>query len=186
MKQLYRVCAVILVLLLLPGCGAQGLSAREIAAIDAEETYPASMVCLEIYSSLDELYAAADVVVEVAVRESTAGQRGYTQTTSQVEVLRVLAGDCAVGDILSVTEEGGTTTMGQFIYLGVPPMEPDGQYLLFLTAQDEKGRRFVKGAYQGKFVLREGYYFQQATQEVKLSAEEYTPVPAADFPTPDA
>ena len=185
MKQLYRVCAALLCLLLLSGCGSQGLSAKEIAAIDAEETYSDALICLAVYSSLDELYAAADVVVEGVVRESTAGQRGYTQTTSQLEITRVLAGDCAAGDVLAVTEEGGTTTMGRFTYLGVPPMEPDGQYLLFLTKQDEQGRRFVVGAFQGKFVLREGYYFQQATQEVKLSREAYTPVPAADFPTPD-
>lgn len=72
------------------------------------------------------------------------------------------------------------------LYAGVPPMEPDGQYLLFLTEQDEKDRRCVVGTYQGKFVLREGCHFQQATREFKLPAEEYSLVPVADFPTSDA
>lgn len=183
MKRTRSVLSVLLTLLLLAGCAAGGLSARTMDAIDQEETYPDGPYELAaVYHSVEELYEAAHLVLVGHVTEQTCTDPdGFPQTTSRLKVEQVVYG-AYPAETVAVTEEGGTTSRGQVVYVGVPFMEQDQRYLLFLTKEDEQGRRFVVGAFQGKFILREGHLFQQAAQEVKLSREAYTPVPLEEFP----
>ena len=50
-------------------------------------------------------------------------------------------------------------------------------YILFLT--EYNGSYYVCGAFQGRFIEREGYVFQQATEDTKLRG--YTPISVEDF-----
>lgn len=183
MKRTRSILSVLLTLLLLSGCASGGLSARKVDTIDREETYPDGPYELAaVYHSLEELYEAADLVLVGEVAEQTCTDPdGFPQTVSRLKVEQVVYGAYSA-ETVAVTEEGGTTSRGQTVYVGVPCMEQGQRYLLFLTKEDELGRRFVVGAFQGKFILREGYLFQQAAQEVKLSREAYTPVPLEEFP----
>lgn len=183
--KLHRIITCVLVLFLTAGCSAHGLSAAQIEAINAEETYTNGPYSLSAYyTSMDSLYEKADLVVAgTALDSASTLLDGFPQTTAQFEVSQVLAGEFEAGSVVAVTEEGGYLD-GQLVYLGVPPMEIGQEYLLFLTSQDELGRRFIVGAFQGRFILREGYYFQQSTQEAKLSVDEYSPSLAAEFPVP--
>ena len=58
------------------------------------------------------------------------------------------------------------------------PTIRSGQHLLLFLVNSDRGNAAeycVVGAFQGKFIQREGYYFQQATESVKLTADEYAP-----------
>ena len=171
--------------LLLTACGRTGaLSASDIDRIDREETYADGPFSLaEEFSSIDALYDAADLIVVGTVEASeSAPLDGFPQTRSTVSVDRCLKGTSE--DSLLIIEEGGLSDDGALVYLGVPPMEQGGTYLLFLvdSGLGAAGESWcIAGAFQGKFVCREGYYFQQATEETKLSRAEYTPVELEDL-----
>lgn len=63
---------------------------------------------------------------------------------------------------------------------GIPQLSKDYDYYLMLI--EYKGSYYVCGAFQGRFVEREGYVFQQATSDVKLS-KTYSPVSSEAFET---
>ncbi|MCC8153559.1 MAG: hypothetical protein LIP01_04720 [Tannerellaceae bacterium] len=90
---------------------------------------------------------------------------------SLTEVYKGLAN---VGDTLEVVEEGGQEgkVMG-----GLPQLNGNNDYILFLT--EYNGCYYICGAFQGRFIEREGYMFQQATEDTKLRS--YTPVSVEDF-----
>ncbi len=81
-----------------------------------------------------------------------------------------------MGDVpsqITIIEEGSNST-----YWGVPPIEAGNHYMLFLVDSglpQYENSYCIAGAFQGKFIEREGYYFQQATEETKLPESEYFP-----------
>ena len=158
-------------LLLLTACGTKPeTEAAEVEKINAEETYPDGMYALSvIFSSLEELYESADVIVAGEVAESGIGMPdSLPQSRSTVRVETVLKGE-VTGKTVLVREE----TVGS-----VPVLEKGQQVLLFLVETglpDAEGEYYIAGAFQGKFICREGRYFQQATESTKLPLEEYYP-----------
>ena len=150
----------------------------DIAAIAAEETYPESPVALEtIFTQLDDMIAYADSIAEVEVTDSDVILLdGFPQTHSAASVLTVLKGDMKSGDVIKVVEEGGTTEQGEAI-AGVPVMKPGTKYILFLVHSDQQ--YYIAGAFQGKFIERSGYVFQQATSDARLT--DYEPLSVEAF-----
>ena len=153
------------------------LTKRQIKQINAEETYPSSMASLvQIFHSVEELYEDAELAVEVIVQGTEVILLDdLPQTLSTVRVVTALKGQPS-GDTVIVREEGGVVD-GRQQHWGVPPME-EGQHLILFLVDSGLGNEneyCVLGAYQGKFIEREGYFFQQATEDVKLSDEAYSP-----------
>ena len=150
----------------------------QISAIDAEETYPSIPASLAVsYDSVDEIVSDADVVARVSVGKQTVELLGgYPQTHTLVEVSKVLKGGVAEGDILEVVEEGGNNGK---VLGGIPQLSDDYDYYLMLTEGD--GYYYVCGAFQGRFIEREGYVFQQAVEDAKLSSDSYSPVTSESF-----
>lgn len=166
-------------MLVLSACNSSGaLSPREIEKINNEETYANSMAALSVVvSSMDALYDLAEAVAVVTV-EDTAAEMVYSfpQTVSTVQVNRVYLGNISEGDTIYIREEGGSID-GQTYSIGVPVLAAGDTALLFLidSGLGNEGEYCIVGAYQGKFIQREGYYFQQATAEVKLDSAQYYP-----------
>ena len=147
-----------------------------IEEIDAAETYPDFPGTLAvIYTDLGELAADADAIVRIAVEEvSTQPLDGFPRTHTFVTVQEVYKGTLEAGERVEVVEEGGGSGK---VLGGIPCLNDEQEYVLFLTAYEDY--YFICGAFQGRFILREGYAFQQATDGVKLNT--YTPMPVADF-----
>ena len=147
-----------------------------ISQIDAEETYPEVPGCLAvIYEDIPQLMADADAIVYVSVdAQRVELPDGYPQVHTSVIIHHSYKGDAAVGGHINIIEDGGSegTVLG-----GIPVLSPEHEYLLFLT--EYNGSYYPCGAYQGRFILREGYLFQQATRDVKLST--YSPMPLDTF-----
>ena len=165
-------------LVLCSGCSAsEGLTKGQIRKINAEETYPSSMASLvQIFDSVEELYKDAELAVEVIVQGTEVILLDdLPQTISTLQVADVIKGECGT-DIITVREEGGTID-GKTVHWGVPPMEKGQHLILFLvdSGLGNENEYCVLGAYQGKFIEREGYFFQQATEDVKLSEKAYSP-----------
>lgn len=176
MKRAWILC--VLSLVILTGCGSsvgQNGASVDIEAIDREETYPDGPFSLsDHYSSVEELYEAADLVIAGVVTgvEAATGE-GTGQTHSEVTVRAVLKG----------TEPGESVTIMEY-GLGVPAVSEGEEVILFLVESSWDAypdRYYIVGAFQGKFLLREGYYFQQATESVKLSLEQYYPKNYEEF-----
>lgn len=151
-------------------------SERIISNIDAEETYPEVPGSLaKIYNSLLEIVDDADVIAYVSVSsQSTETLDGYPQIHTLVAIQNIYKGDLIVGDMIEVIEASGQegTVLG-----GIPVLNSEHEYILFLT--EHNNSYYPVGAYQGRFILREGYLFQQATRDVKL--ESYSPLLFSDF-----
>lgn len=173
-KRAFILLAVMLTITLLAGCSTQGESL--IAKIDREETYPEAPGQLEkVYSDMDAIVKDAGLIVQVSVEEQTVEiLDGFPQTHTNVKVTEVYKGLANVGDTLEVVEEGGQEgkVMG-----GLPQLNGNNDYILFLT--EYNGCYYICGAFQGRFIEREGYMFQQATEDTKLRS--YTPVSVEDF-----
>ena len=152
------------------------LSAVDISRIDLEETYPEAPGQLETkYENISEIILDAQLITKVTVTNQTIEMLGgYPQTHSMVEVKEVYMGDVEAGDILEIVEEGGYegSVLG-----GIPQLNSENSYVLFLKAYNEK--YYICGAFQGRFIEREGYLFQQATSDVKLKT--YYPLKVSDF-----
>ena len=100
---------------------------------------------------------------------------GFPQTHTMMDVTSVLKGDVQVGDSIEVIEEGGID--GRLV-CGIPQLSTDYDYYLMLL--EYEGAYYVCGAFQGRFVERDGYVFQQATEDVKLT-RTYSPLSAEEF-----
>lgn len=147
-----------------------------IAEIDQEETYPDVPGTLAVvYGDLAELTDDASLIVKGTVTEQEVQRpEGLPQTHTTLKVQSVWKGELSPDSQIEVVEEGG----GSGTVLGnIPQMSPDYSYYLMLREED--GTYYICGAFQGRFVEREGYVFQQAIEGVKL--EEYAPLPAASF-----
>lgn len=144
--------------------------------IDKEETYPEAPGQLEtVYSDMNAIATDADLIVQISVVDQTVEiLDGFPQTHTDVKVTAVYKGMANVGDELEVVEEGGQDgkVMG-----GLPQLNNANDYILFLT--EYNGSYYVCGAFQGCFIEREGYVFQQATEDTKLRG--YTPISVEDF-----
>lgn len=183
-KGLLIACMILSLMLVSCSNGPSVLSEQDIARIDTQETYADAPFSLVVhFHSLEEIYEYAEIVVDCTVTESQSVLLdSFPQTHSTVEVHEVLKGKA--GKTLTVIEEGGTAADGSQVYLGVPPMEEGGHYILFLVdsgLSQYENSWCVAGAFQGKFIEREGYLFQQATEGVKLPREVYSPTEQTAF-----
>ena len=157
-----------------------GLSEEEIAVINEEETYDDLSGTLAIvFTSMKELYENADLVVEGTVTGTeTVMLYGFPQTHSTFSIESVLKGNSSIRQV-KVMEEGARSSSIGEILPGVPTMEEGQRFLLFLVESglpQYESNYYIAGAFQGKFIEREGYYFQQATRDVKLPSETYSPM----------
>lgn len=155
-----------------------GLSEAEINQFDMEETYPEALGSLAVsYGSLDDIVDDADVIVYGTPKSSNIVKLdGFPQTHTYFAVSDVIKGELNVGDEIEVIEEGGYegTVAG-----GIPKLTDSNSYILFLLKY--KGSYYICGAFQGRFIEKSGYVFQQATEDVKLSRSMYAPIRTEDF-----
>ncbi len=152
------------------------LSSDEISKLNDSETYPDVPGSLEkVFTSMDEIRADAQVIVEVEVMKSDiVPLDGMPQTHTKVKVSNVLKGNVAAGDTLNIVEEGGFN--GKLIG-DIPKMQAGENYFLHLV--EYKDNYYISGAFQGRFIVKEGYVFQQATEEIKLTS--YQPLKVDAF-----
>jgi len=179
MKKIICLIIVLIVSFCLTACSTgtpnlsnSGENIPDLEKLDQEETYPDGPGALEvIYRGMAELEEDADCIAEIEVQSSKAILLDeFPRTHSQAKVITVLKGDLKVDDIIEVIEEGGKTDKGDAI-VGVPVMKTKTPYILCLHQDDDV--YFVVGAFQGKFIEKEGYVFQQGTEETKINA--YSP-----------
>lgn len=166
----------------LSSCGGQAgstgsVNADKIERIDNEETYPNIPATLAVtYHDVESIVDDADIVIKGTVTEQDEVLLdGFPQTHTMMDVTSVLKGDVQVGDSVEVIEEGGID--GRLV-CGIPQLSTDYDYYLMLL--EYEGAYYVCGAFQGRFVEREGHVFQQATEEVKLT-KSYSPLSAEEF-----
>ena len=175
MKKIFVAALVLICMLGLVSCN-QKNPQQLISKIDTEETYPAVPGTLEvIYKNMSELVADADMIVRIFVdTQSVEVLDGYSQVHTSITINDIYKGNLEVGDSIKIIEEAGQegTVLG-----GIPVLNSDYEYILFLT--EYNGNYYPCGAYQGRFILREGYLFQQATENVKLI--DYSPMTVETF-----
>lgn len=175
MKKFIAVVLALVCVLGLIGCN-QKDPQQLISKIDSEETYPTVPGSLEvIYKNMSELVADADMIVRISVdTQSVEVLDGYNQVHTSATINNIFKGDQEIGNSVKIIEEAGQegTVLG-----GIPVLNSDHEYILFLS--EYNGNYYPCGAYQGRFVLREGYLFQQATEDVKLS--DYSPMTVETF-----
>lgn len=176
MKHMRIICLVVLFVALLGGCGAKQEMETDIEKINLEETYPQAPGQLEtVYTDISDILDDAEAVVEISVVNSHVEMLdGYPQTHTEVEITNVYKGDLQAGEVVNVIEEGGQDGI---IMGGLPQLSSDNSYILCLI--EYKNNYYICGAFQGRFIEREGYVFQQATEDVKL--QKYAPLKLGDF-----
>ncbi len=147
-----------------------------ISKIDKEETYMEAPGQLEVtYKDISEIIDDAEYIVMASVIEQSIEMLdGYPQTHTRVQIRDVYKGNLEPDMKIEIVEEGGqeNKVMG-----GIPQMNKENDYMLFLSEYNEK--YYICGAFQGRFIIREGFVFQQATEDVKLVA--YKPVEIDSF-----
>lgn len=166
----------------LTSCGGQpsstgSVNADEIERINTEETYPSIPATLAVtYHDVESIIDDADIVIKGTVTEQDEVLLdGFPQTHTMMDVASVLKGDVQVGDSIEVIEEGGFD--GRLV-CGIPQLSTDYDYYLMLL--EYEGAYYVCGAFQGRFVERDGHVFQQATEDVKLT-RAYSPLSSEEF-----
>lgn len=177
MKKIIVAILALICILGLVGCGHTEQDLQQlISKINAEETYPEVPGALAvIYDNISELVADADVIVYVSVdTQSVEVLDGYRQVHTSVTINDIYKGELKIGDSIKIIEEAGQEGK---VLGGIPVLNSDYEYILFLT--EYNGNYYPCGAYQGRFILREGYLFQQATEDVKL--EDYLPMTVETF-----
>lgn len=178
-RRIAALLSALVGLIILGGCQENTVIAStgdRIAEIDQEETYPDMPGTLAvIYGDLAEITADADLIVKgTVIGQEVQQPDGFPQTHTTLKVQSVWKGALSPDSHVEVVEEGG----GSGTVLGnIPQMSQDYSYYLML--QQEGGTYYICGAFQGRFVEREGYVFQQAVEGIKL--ENYEPLPAASF-----
>lgn len=179
MKKYCMLLAAVMMLFVLCSCGANVGEVEwmnDIDRINAEETYPSAPGQLEtVYKEVKDIAEDATVVVEVSIiSQSVELLGGYPQTHTNALVNSVYKGTLEVGEEITIIEEGGDNgkLMG-----GIPQLASDNTYFLYL--REYKGNYYVCGAFQGRFIVRDGYVFQQATEDVKLTS--YEPLNENDY-----
>ena len=157
------------------------LSDEEIAILDAEETFEEGHGELAIeYQSMDDMVNDADLIAEITADELQVVYNEFNlpKTHTSVVLNHVIRKENAVnvtkGQKITVIEEGGTDG---FLQGGIPQMEKGTEYILFL--QEYENNYYICGAFQGRFILKSGYAFQQGWERVKL--KEYYPLQREAF-----
>lgn len=176
------ICLVFSIMLLVipAGCDVnqtiETLSPDQVQALNEEETYSEIMGELFItYTEREDIVNDATDIVRVHLQSSEVKSLGgYPQTHSFLKVEETLKGNLQAGETIEVIEEGG---IGDYLLGDLPPIRADNDYLLHLKESD--GVYYVVGAYQGRFIIRNGYVFQQGTVDAKL--QTYTPQPVELF-----
>ena len=175
-KKMRQMCIMPIICgMLFLGCGNTGIQ-EKVAKIDKEETYLETPGQLEvIYTDITQMEADATDIVKVSVTETRIELLcDLPQTHTFLEIQETLKGNATRGKTIEVIEEGGydNKVMG-----GIPQMKKGSEYVLFIKNVD--GKNYICGAFQGRFIIREGYVFQQATEDVKLKS--YQPLQERDF-----
>ena len=151
----------------------------DLAKLDAEETYPQIPVALAVvYKSVEELANDAEYIAEIEVQSADVLLRLPPLSLSNVEVITPLKGNIKADDIITVAEEGAMATEDrEAVIVGAPVLNMGNRYILFLNKYEDN--YIVLGVYQGKFIEREGYVFQQSTDDIKTDA--FAPVTIEEF-----
>ncbi|MCI8538316.1 MAG: hypothetical protein HFF18_06580 [Oscillospiraceae bacterium] len=156
--------------------GERELTEAALLALNEEETYEEDrLFCYaDIFASVSELYDASELIVECSVDTAeTLTLEGHPEKYSTVTVNTVLRGEAEEGGALVVLEGPSP----------VPKLEEGQHLILFLNECDSAwyDELYCISGGQGKFIEREGYYFQQAHHTVKLPLEEYYPQTLSGF-----
>lgn len=178
MKKILACIMFFCLILSISACETANNSVEDrIAAIDLEETYASSPATLAVvYNNINEMLADADIVVKGnVIGQEVISLDGFPQTHTMINVTSVLKGTISKGENIEIIEEGGYEGK---VLSGIPQLSKDNDYYLMLI--EYKDCYYICGAFQGRFIEREGYVFQQATSDVKLS-KNYTPIPAESF-----
>lgn len=166
------------VLALLSLGGPKELTADEIDKLDADETYPQALGSLVVYyHDVEEIIADADLIVYGTPSESeVVSLNGFPQTHTTFRITETIKGKAENKEI-EVIEEGGG--WGDMVAGGIPKLNSSNDYVLFLRAS--RGAYYICGAFQGRFIEKSGYVFQQATEDVKLERSAYAPIRTEEF-----
>ncbi len=151
----------------------------DLAKIDAEETYPQIPIALAVvYNSVEELVNDAEFIVEIEVQSADVLLRLPPLSLSNVKIITPLKGDLKADDVITVAEEGAMATEDrEAVIVGAPVLNMGNRYILFINKYEDN--YIVLGVYQGKFIEREGYVFQQSTDDIKTDA--FAPVTIEAF-----
>lgn len=177
MKRMNFILIILLCLITFVSCSYPEEEIDRISEINMEETYPEIPVDLEIvYENLEEIVDDATAIVQVMVRDVDLSLLPETSTLkdTMVNIVEVYKGELVAGNDIYIYEvdQDNDTVLG-----GIPYMNNKERYFLFLDSY--KGKCYVCGAFQGRFIIRENYVFQQATEDYKL--DSYTPVTVQEF-----
>ena len=175
MKKIFGLLMAMMLFFAVVSCGANKLGESELKKLAEEEIYPDYPGSLAvIYDSMEQLEQDASLAVHVEIQgQEAVPLDGLPRTHSRAKIKAVLKGDPAVGEEITVVEEGD----GEEFYMAVPPMNASREYILYLT--EYEGKYYPCGAFQGKFVIKEGYVFQQGAGDTYI--KEYTPVAVEEF-----
>lgn len=180
-SKIYILALIIMVATFMGACSKEQISKNDVSnetikRINDEETYPETPGQLEIkYGNITNMISDADDIVKIKVLEQSIEMLdGYPQTNTTAEVEYVSKGNLNIGDKIMIVEEGGIDGK---VLGGIPQLNDESDYVLLLT--EYNGKYYIVGAYQGRFIEREGYMFQQATSDVKLA--RYAPMTTEEF-----
>ena len=178
-SKIFVITFTMLFMVFLGACSKQqgyDVSDETIRKINFEETYPDTPGELQtIYRSIKDIASDSDDIVKVnVIGNSIEMLDGYPQVHTLVEVQSVVKGNLKSGDRIEIIEEGGGD---EEVLGGIPYLNDELSYVLFLTQYNQK--YYIVGAYQGRFVEREGHLFQQASTGVKL--RNYAPISTDEF-----
>ncbi len=178
-SKMFVIMFILLFIVFLGACSKQqsyDLSDETINKINEEETYPDTPGELQtIYKSIKDIASDSDDIVKVNILgRSIEMLDGYPQLHTMVQVQSVVKGNLKTDDEIKIIEEAGSD--GEVLG-GIPYLKDEESYVLFLTEYNQN--YYIVGAYQGRFIEREGHLFQQASIGVKLS--DYTPIKTDEF-----
>jgi hypothetical protein len=180
-----KVCSAIMVALLIGffanACASQTVDVDGLAKSEIYQSGPASLA--EVYDKFSDLCSKAQYIAEVDVtdkaEEIVYSDMPFTITT--VKVNSAIKGDVPSGGEIRVLETGGHVK-GADMDLGVPLLKK-GQHLILMLEAFEgpqaKDCYVPVGAYQGKFIEKQGYYMQQTTEDAV--AQDYKPMTRDEF-----
>ena len=160
----------------------KSLSPERIEQIKSEEIREEAPISwTRYYDNLEQLTEDSTLVIYGRLEQSTeepieddsiyAGNNAFVDSRFQIE--EIIYGDAPNDDTITIRD----LSSGDHLLGGVPFYEDDANYILFLIK--EEGHHHILGAYQGRFVIREGHVFQQTLEDIQL--EDYQPLVYEDF-----
>ncbi|WP_282925879.1 hypothetical protein [Helcococcus kunzii] len=172
-----RVYIILLMLVFVLGaCKNNNLTKEKISQLEKEEIYPEPAGMLESeYEKLKDIIKDSETIVKAsAISNKKIVLDGYPQIHTNVTIKDVLKGDLTKGDNITIVEEAGSDgkVVGE-----IPILSSNNDYFLFL--KEYKNNYYIVGAFQGRFIVKENYVFQQTSENIKL--EDYSPMDYNDF-----